>query len=280
MPELPEVEITRRGLTPVLCGVALEQVRCNRRTLRFPLPPSFEESISGRLVNSIDRLGKFLIFRLAGGLTWIAHLGMSGRFRVFKKPPSTYEKHDHVVFHTSGGSVVIYHDPRRFGFMDLIDENAVDGHRMLSKLGPDPFSDAFTAGFLAARLSKRKSSIKSAIIDQSVIAGMGNIYGSESLFRSKISPLLSCDSISIDRLQMLRDSARIVFAEAIEAGGSTLRDHRQPDGNLGYFQHQFAVYGRAGLPCDRCNCDHVSTGGIKRIVQNGRATYYCPRQQN
>lgn len=279
MPELPEVETTRRGLIAVLAGSVVEAVVCRRPDLRFPLPGGFAGRVTGRRCEGIDRLGKFLLIRLEGGLVWVSHLGMSGRFRILDAWPPANDPHDHVLIRTSNGAVIVYHDPRRFGFMDLVDGEAVAGHAMLGRLGPDPLSPGFTAEFLADQLSRRRGPVKPALIDQSVVAGMGNIYGSESLFRAGISPIRVCASIPRRRVGALVAAVREVFADAIDVGGSTLRDHRQPDGELGYFQHQFAVYGRAGLRCAACDCDPERTGGVKRVVQGGRATYYCPRRQ-
>ncbi len=279
MPELPEVETTRRGLVAALVGSVVEAVVCRRPDLRFPLPVRFAERVAGRRCEGIERLGKFLLIRLEGGLVWIAHLGMSGRFRILDAWPPAKDPHDHVLIRAGNGGVIVYHDPRRFGFMDLVESEAMERHAMLARLGPDPLSPGFTAEFLAEQLGRRRGPVKPALIDQAVVAGMGNIYGSESLFRASVSPLRVCASIPRRRVGALVVAVRGVFVDAIEVGGSTLRDHRQPDGELGYFQHRFAVYGRAGLPCAACDCDPERTGGVKRVVQGGRATYYCPRRQ-
>jgi len=287
MPELPEVETVRLGLAGVLEGRRLLRVEARRPDLRFPLPRGFGERLSGRRVETLGRRGKFLFIHLEGGpepnLTLIAHLGMSGRFRIFggapRDPAPVPERHDHVVFDVEGGASVRFNDPRRFGFMDLIETEALDEHRMLKAMGPEPLANEFNGPALAAVLKGKKTSIKAALLDQRVIAGMGNIYVSEALFRAGLSPKRKAGTVQGGRAEKLARAIRDVLTEAIAAGGSSLRDHRRPDGELGYFQHSFAVYGRDGQPCPGCDCDPAKTGGIRRLVQSGRSTFYCASRQ-
>lgn len=279
MPELPEVETARRGLAAALEGQHLVRVQARRADLRFPLPPGFAGRLNGRRVITVERRGKFLLIGLTGALTLIAHLGMSGRFRIFTGPPPPLERHDHVIFETRTGTTVRFHDPRRFGFMDVVGTAALSDHPMLRKLGPEPLAADFTGDTLAAALKGRKAPIKAALLDQSVVAGIGNIYASEALFRAGLSPKRKAATVQGGRARKLVSAIRAVLTEAIAAGGSSLRDHRRTDGELGYFQHSFAVYGRAGEACPGCACDRARTGGIRRITQSGRATFYCAARQ-
>ncbi|HIC28502.1 MAG TPA: bifunctional DNA-formamidopyrimidine glycosylase/DNA-(apurinic or apyrimidinic site) lyase [Rhodospirillales bacterium] len=279
MPELPEVETVRQGLADVLEGRRLHRVQVMRPDLRFPLPENFEGRLSGRQVEKLARRGKYLLIHLQERLTLIAHLGMSGRFRIFNTSPPPLERHDHVVFEAEGGISVRFNDPRRFGFMDLADTDTLAGHKMLKNMGPEPLANDFNGPVLAAALKGRKSPIKAALLDQSVIAGMGNIYVSEALFRAGLSPKRKSGTVQGGRAENLARAIRDVLNEAIAAGGSSLRDHRQPSGELGYFQHSFAVYGCTGQPCPGCTCDPTRTGGIRRITQSGRSTFYCAAKQ-
>jgi formamidopyrimidine-DNA glycosylase (fpg) len=279
MPELPEVETVRRGLAPGLVGRRLVHVLQRRADLRFPLPDRFAARLSGRRIETIDRRGKFLLLTLDDGWVWLAHLGMSGRFCIDPAGVAGTEAHDHLVLLTDAGTAVTFHDPRRFGFMDLIAPGGLDAHPMLARLGPDPLGPDFDADWLAARLAGRRMPVKAALLDQGVVAGMGNIYASESLFRARISPERPAATVSAGQARTLARAIRRTFEDAIAAGGSSLRDHRQPTGELGFFQHSFAVYGRAGRPCPDCCCNVAETGGIRRIVQSGRATFFCGRRQ-
>jgi formamidopyrimidine-DNA glycosylase len=279
MPELPEVETVRQGLADVLEGRRLHRVQAMRPDLRFPLPENFEGRLSGRQVEKLARRGKYLLIHLQERLTLIAHLGMSGRFRIFNTSPPPLERHDHVVFEAEGGISVRFNDPRRFGFMDLADTDSLAGHKMLKNMGPEPLANDFNGPVLAAALKGRKSPIKAALLDQSVIAGMGNIYVSEALFRAGLSPKRKSGTVQGGRAENLARAIRDVLNEAIAAGGSSLRDHRQPSGELGYFQHSFAVYGCTGQSCPGCTCDPTRTGGIRRITQSGRSTFYCAAKQ-
>ena len=283
MPELPEVETVRQGLAGVLEGRRLLRVKTMRPDLRFPFPENFDSRLSGRRVETLGRRGKFLLIHLDGDLTLIAHLGMSGRFRIFKGAPDDAppppERHDHVLFDIEGGGTVRFNDPRRFGFMDLIETGALGGYRMLKGMGPEPLANEFNGPALAAALKGRQAPIKAALLDQSVIAGMGNIYVSEALFRAGLSPRRKAGTVQGGRAEKLTRAIREVLTEAIAAGGSSLRDHRRPDGELGYFQHSFAVYGREGQSCPGCDCDPARTGGIRRLTQSGRSTFYCASRQ-
>jgi len=279
MPELPEVETVRRGLAPVLVGRRLVEVAQRRPDLRSPLPTRFAERLRGRRIEGIDRRGKYLLIRLDADEVWLAHLGMSGRFCIEGEEAPALGAHDHLVIRTDDGARVRFHDPRRFGYMDLVPAGALDAHPHLASLGPDPLGPAFSAGYLAARLATRLMPLKAALLDQRVVAGMGNIYASESLFRAGLSPKRAAATIPGRRAERLVAAIRQVFEEAIAAGGSSLRDHRQPSGELGFFQHRFAVYGRAGEPCPGCDCDATRTGGIRRILQSGRSTFFCGRRQ-
>ena len=281
MPELPEVETVRRGLAPVLEGQRFTRVLQRRPDLRFPFPENFPERLRGRKITSVDRRAKYLLVRLDDGQVLIGHLGMSGRMTIFKAGDVLPEPgpHDHVVFETDAGATVVFTDPRRFGFMDLVRPGELDSHKMLAKLGPEPLSNAFNGPALAAALKGRNTPIKAALLDQRVVAGLGNIYVSEALFRSGLSPRRKARTVQGGRAEKLAGRVRDVLLEAIEAGGSSLRDHRQTSGELGYFQHSFAVYGRAGQACPGCDCDREKTGGIKQIVQSGRSTFYCAQRQ-
>lgn len=278
MPELPEVETVRRGLIPVLLGRRLASVAAHRTDLRFPLPVDFVSRVTGRRVESIERRAKFLLFGLEDRLTLIAHLGMSGHFQI-ADADAPRRAHDHVCFVSEDGAGVRFNDARRFGFMDLIATEGLARHPMLAALGPEPLGDAFTGSYLAARLSARTMALKAAFMDQHVVAGMGNIYASESLYRARLSPLRPAGSISATMCRWLVVAIRAVLREAIDAGGSSLRNHQRPSGELGCFQHTFAVYDRAGMACPDCRCRISATGGVQRTVVSGRATFFCPKRQ-
>lgn len=279
MPELPEVETVRRGLAPVLEGRRLARVTTRRAGLRIPFPPGFAGRLEGRRVVGVGRRAKYLLFDLDDGTTLIAHLGMSGRFVALTGVPPPPGPHDHVDFETDDGTTVRFCDPRRFGLMTLADGPRAADHPLLAGLGPEPLGPGFDGPWLAARLKGRRGPVKTALLDQSVVAGMGNIYASESLFRAAISPRRRAGSIGPGGARRLVAAIRSVFAEAIAAGGASLRDHRRPDGEMGYFQFALAVYGRAGRRCPGCDCDHAGGGGIRHIVQSGRPTFYCADRQ-
>ncbi|MCH7486424.1 MAG: bifunctional DNA-formamidopyrimidine glycosylase/DNA-(apurinic or apyrimidinic site) lyase [Proteobacteria bacterium] len=275
MPELPEVETVRRGLAPVVEGHLITRVRVRRADLRRPLPEDFAERIEGRRVLSCGRRGKYLLIHLDDGQVLMIHLGMSGRIMIFRDHPPPLDPHDHVIFETGGGTTIRFNDKRRFGLMALARAESLESHPLLAGLGPEPLGNAFDGPVLAERLKHRRAPLKSALMDQSVVAGLGNIYVCESLYRAGLSPRRKARTVGPVRARRLAAAIRQVLGEAIEAGGSTLRDHRLPSGELGYFQHAFAVYGRDGEPCPHCACG----GTIRRIVQSGRSTFYCPMRQ-
>jgi formamidopyrimidine-DNA glycosylase len=289
MPELPEVETVRRGLAPYLERARIDKVTLNRKDLRFPFPRGFVTALEGQQIASVGRRAKYLLFRLSSGKTWLSHLGMTGTYRFanfkYKEPSRYYEpgediKHDHVVLQLShplhGKLTLIYSDARRFGFMDLYSRD--EDSPYLEGLGPEPLGNQFNAEEMAARFKGKSAPMKAALLDQRVVAGLGNIYVSEALHRAHIRPTTAATCLVLTsgkpsaRLDLLADGVRAVLTEAIEAGGSTLRDFRAADGGSGYFQHRFAVYDREGEPCPTPRC----TGTIKRIVQSGRSTFYCP----
>lgn len=271
MPELPEVETVCRGLAPALEGRRLERVILRRPDLRFPLPNGFGQRLTGCQVKRVGRRAKFLLIEFEDDTVLVAHLGMSGRFRVFAGEPPPEEPHDHVILEASGGLTVRFNDPRRFGFMDLTTNAELAMHPMLAKLGPEPVYPGLDGPALAARLKGRGTTIKAALLDQAVIAGIGNIYASETLHEASISPRRVARSVQGARAAKLAAAVRDVLERAIEAGGSSLRNHRQPTGELGYFQHEFRVYGREGELCPRCG----EAAAVRRISQSGRSTFYC-----
>lgn len=288
MPELPEVETVRQGLLPALQGNRILRVDQRRPDLRFPIPQDFVSRLEGRRVVGIDRRGKYLLIRLDDDWTWLIHLGMSGRFTVgdsggqagsaqagHNSGWALIEPHDHVLVDIEGGNRLVYNDTRRFGFMDLIAPGAEAQSPHFARMGPEPLSEAFDLAALYAALSGRKTPIKSALLDQSVVAGLGNIYVCEALWRSAISPRRLATSVPGQRGARLIVAIKAVLADAIEAGGSSLRDYVHADGELGYFQHSFDAYDCEGQTCKKPDCD----GTIRRIVQSGRSTFYCPVHQ-
>jgi formamidopyrimidine-DNA glycosylase len=279
MPELPEVETVRRGLALRLEGRRLTRVRQNRPDLRFPLPPDFAARLQGRRVEAVRRRAKYLLLEMEDGTVLLAHLGMSGRMLIARREEAASEPHDHVVFETEDGWVVRFNDARRFGIMDLAERGTVSSHPLLAGLGPEPLEPEFDGPRLAKALAGRATSIKAALLDQRIVAGLGNIYVSEILYRAGISPRRRAGSIAGARAERLAAAVKSVLAEAVAAGGSSLRDYVQTSGELGYFQHRWAVYDREGKPCPDCDCDAKRTGGIRRIVQGGRSTFYCPKRQ-
>jgi formamidopyrimidine-DNA glycosylase len=286
MPELPEVETVRRGLEPVLAGARLSRVVARRPDLRFPLPDRFAERLTGRRIERLTRRGKYLLAALDQGETLVMHLGMTGRFEIagaakrgrpgaFALAAAPDPRHAHVVFETSRGASVTFYDARRFGYMGLAPSERLNDHPWFSGLGPEPLGEDFNADYLTAAFAGRTQPVKNALLDQRLVAGLGNIYACEALFRARISPSRPAASLSKDKIAKLAAAVREVLEEAIEAGGSTLRDYASADGALGYFQHRFAVYGREGQPCQRPGCG----GRVRRLVQSGRSTFACAKCQ-
>jgi formamidopyrimidine-DNA glycosylase len=287
MPELPEVETVRRGLAPAMEGQRFTKVEVRRGDLRWPLPKGFAQKLHGKTVEGLGRRAKYLLADLSSGDVLLMHLGMSGSFRVGKNsasPQYYYERsksiaHDHVVFHMSNGATVTFNDPRRFGSMKLVPRVKLESEPLLRALGPEPLGNEFDAAMLAKACAGKKTSLKAALSDQRVVAGLGNIYVCEALFRAQLSPKRRASTIADrhgkpnERAEKLVVAIKAVLMDAIEAGGSSLRDHRRADGSLGDFQHNFRVYDREGEPCPNCK------GKIKRIVQAGRSTFYCPSCQ-
>ncbi|TNE60227.1 MAG: bifunctional DNA-formamidopyrimidine glycosylase/DNA-(apurinic or apyrimidinic site) lyase [Alphaproteobacteria bacterium] len=270
MPELPEVETVMRGLAVPMTGARLEKVTCYRKDLRFPLPRGFAKKLTGREVLGLRRRAKYLLVDLQGDTTLIAHLGMSGRF-VIHGAPAPLEPHTHVRFQLHGGTDIHYCDPRRFGFMDLAPTESLETHKFFAAMGPEPLGNAFSGPHLREALRAKKTPIKSALLDQHVVAGLGNIYVCEALYRAGISPRRSAHTIGPARAERLVPEIKKVLGEAIAAGGSSLKDYAQANGELGYFQHAFQVYGREGAPCLKQGCH----GTVQRIVQSGRSTFFC-----
>ena len=290
MPELPEVETIRRGLAPVLEGARLARVEARRPDLRFALPDGFVQRLTGARIERLDRRAKYLLAPLDRGDTLVMHLGMTGRFEItgattgattsgrpgdFVLAPAPDPRHAHIVFETDAGVTVTFYDPRRFGYMDLIATAELGEHPWFKGLGPEPLGGCFDAGCLARAFAGRRQSVKATLLDQRVVAGLGNIYVCEALFRAGIAPERSAGEVSRRKLGALVKGIHDVLREAIEAGGSTLRDYATADGTLGYFQHRFSVYGREGEACLKPGCG----GWIERIVQGGRSTFACNRCQ-
>jgi formamidopyrimidine-DNA glycosylase len=277
MPELPEVETVRRGIAPVLEGRRLIRVLQRRADLRVPFPQGFVARLEGRRVEVVGRRAKYLTLALDSGETLLVHLGMSGSFVI--KPGgaggNVLEPHDHAVFDTEAGDRLVFNDPRRFGLMTLAETARLDQTAELKDLGPEPLSEEFAADVLAAALARRHTPVKALLLDQRVVAGLGNIYVSEALYRAGISPRRSSHTIGAARAARLADAIKAVLKDAIAAGGSTLNDYVQADGTLGYFQHAFRVYDREGKPCATPGCGRP----VRRIVQSGRSTFYCPACQ-
>jgi len=301
MPELPEVETVRLGLQPVMEGFRLTDVETRRGDLRVPFPKDFVGRTKGRKVKALRRRAKYILADLDSGETLVIHLGMSGRMSVYaqgkqrrigsyvydKAPEGAGSgKHDHVVFETDAPARIIFNDHRRFGLMALVDTERLEQHKLFKGIGIEPLSDGFNTNYLAKALDGKKTPIKSALLDQRLIAGLGNIYVCEALFRAGISPKRLAGSVKRERLPGLVTAIRKVLKDAIAAGGSTLRDHAQATGDPGNFQHHFLVYGREGKPCkypasssEAVGHKKSCKGTVKRIVQSGRSTFYCPKCQ-
>ena len=296
MPELPEVETVKEGLAGVLVGGRVDHVELRRADLRFPFPKDFAARLKGQRIDTLCRRAKYILACMSSGETLVMHLGMSGRFQIagpsighnsattpgaFALNPGGTGKHDHVVFHMASGITVTYNDVRRFGFMTLVEPDGLKSHTLFRDIGPEPLSPAFNARYMAAHAASRKSDLKAFLMDQKTVAGLGNIYVCEALHMAGLSPNRRTSTLALRsgeptvRAKRLVDAVKVILREAIAAGGSTLRDHRQTDGSLGYFQHAFQVYGRQGEACGKDGC----AGVVRRIVQSGRSTFYCGRCQ-
>jgi formamidopyrimidine-DNA glycosylase len=292
MPELPEVETVRRGLQPVMEGAQILKAEARRGDLRFPFQKDFTTRLQGQTVTGLGRRAKYLMADLASGDVLLMHLGMSGSFRVqraneartpgeFHHPRGKDAAHDHVVFHMSSGADIVFNDPRRFGYMKIIARDAIDEEPLLRGLGPEPLGNAFDAAMLAQSCAGKKTSLKAALLDQRVVAGLGNIYVCEALYRARLSPRRRAATLANRKGEPTEHARRLVVAihavlnQAIAAGGSSLRDHRQTSGELGYFQHSFQVYDREGEPCGTSGCGGI----VRRFTQNGRSTFWCPKCQ-
>jgi formamidopyrimidine-DNA glycosylase len=292
MPELPEVETVRRGLQPVMEGSKILKAETRRKDLRFPFQKDFIARLEGQTVTGLGRRAKYLMADLESGDVLLMHLGMSGSFRVLKDdgqakpgqfhhPRSEDRAHDHVVFHMSSGAAVVFNDPRRFGYMKIIARKAFEDEPLLKGLGPEPLGNEFDAKMLAQSCANKKTSLKAALLDQRVVAGLGNIYVCEALFRSHLSPRRLAATLATKKVEPTDHAKRLVSAihavlnQAIKAGGSSLRDHRQTSGELGYFQHSFQVYDREGEKCQTAGCGGI----VRRFTQNGRSTFWCPKCQ-
>ena len=294
MPELPEVETVKRGLAPVMDGRRILRVEQRRADLRFPFPERFAERLKGRRIERLNRRAKYILVHLEGDEILTMHLGMSGRFAISSerdakaRQPGEFEQdtgndaaHDHAVFHMEGGATVTYNDARRFGYMSLIGTAEIATHPHFASLGIEPLGNELTPQFLAAKAEGRKSDLKAFLMDQRIVCGLGNIYVCEALFRTGLSPARTASGLAgrgarpTERAEKLVPEIRAVLMAAIEAGGSTLRDFKQTDGSLGYFQHRFAVYGREGEPCVKPGC----SGTVRRAIQAGRSTFHCPKCQ-
>lgn len=272
MPELPEVETVKRGLSAKLTGAVVQAVWHGKKPLRQPLPPTLQSKLAGRALTAIDRRAKYLLLRFSGDKTLLLHLGMSGRLTI-SEGPLPRQTHDHLVIDFADGQRLTFNDARRFGVVDFFTSGDEAAHPLLAHLGPEPLDHSFTPACLGQQLKNRKTALKVALMDQQVVVGVGNIYASEALFRAKISPLRPAGSLSAHELKSLTAAIKAVLKAAIAAGGSSLRDYVQSDGELGYFQHRFKVYGREGQPCPDCGSK------IERLTQGGRSTFWCPKTQ-
>jgi formamidopyrimidine-DNA glycosylase len=278
MPELPEVETVMRGLQARLEGHRIVHAIAHRPDLRWPLPGNLAQRLTGARVTGFRRRAKYILMRLDGGDSVLLHLGMSGRMVISHERPNSLTPHEHLVLETDEGWRVGFVDPRRFGSVDLLPTDQEDRHRLLADLGPEPLGPEFTVRRLAASLAGKRTPIKSALLDQKVVAGLGNIYVCEALFRARISPRRQAHTVTVARAARLVPAIQETLQEAIAAGGSSLRDYVQPDGELGYFQHAWKVYGREGKECERCP-GAPACQGVRRIVQTGRSSFYCPLTQ-
>jgi len=275
MPELPEVETVRRGLIPVMEGKQIIRADVNRPDLRWPFPDMMAERLTGKTIERLRRRSKYILADLDSGETLLIHLGMSGRMMISIGAHPETQKHDHVLFHMQNDARVVFNDTRRFGAMDMAPTASIANHKLLTSLGPEPLGNEFDEPYLVERFKGKNSPVKNVLLDQHIIAGLGNIYVCEVLLRAGVSPVKKAGQMSAAKVRSLVPVIRDVLGEAIESGGSSLKDYRQTDGELGYFQHSFRAYGREGEPCVTNGCK----GKIQRIVQAGRSTFYCAQCQ-
>ena len=278
MPELPEVETVMRGLRAQIEGRVISRAQVHRAGMRFPFPPDLAARLTGARVVSFRRRAKYILMRLDRGESVLIHLGMSGRMLIERAGRNAMPAHEHLTLETDCGIIVGFVDPRRFGSVDLVATNAEDQHRLLAELGPEPLDDSFSEATLADALAGRRTPLKAALLDQKTVAGLGNIYVCEALFRAGLSPTRQAHTVRPAAMRRLVAEIKATLGEAIAAGGSSLRDYVQPDGELGYFQHAWKVYGRESAPCPACP-GPPGCAGVARIVQSGRSTFYCPRRQ-
>lgn len=278
MPELPEVETVKNGIAGFAGQARILKVEIRNRQLREKIPEDTEQKITGAVITGLRRIGKYIVVDLDNNLCLIWHLGMSGRIKTFGQAPAQIQKHDHISIETTAGWL-IYNDPRRFGLFTYVEKEQLFQSKYLCKMGIDPFDQRLNAAYLSAKLRQRKTPVKEALLNQNIINGIGNIYASEILYAAGISPLRPAESLSPRECAALVDCTRKVLQKAIDNGGSTLRDYHKPDGSLGYFQNLHCVYNKTGQRCPNCKCNPEKTGGIKKLVQAGRSTFYCPTLQ-
>jgi len=279
MPELPEVETIRRGLIPALEGKRIVSVAVRRPDLRIPLPRDLRARLEGKRISTIGRRAKYLLIELETDDICVVHLGMSGRFFIEKSTERAIGAHDHITFATEDGVRVTLNDPRRFGLVALVRRADLARHKLFASIGPEPLAPEFDGAALAAAIAGSKTPLKAALLDQRRIAGLGNIYVCEAMFQAGLSPKRRAGTVKGEKAAALVAAIKRVLEAAIASGGSSLRDYVQPSGELGYFQHRWAVYDKEGKACPGCTCDVAQTGGIRRFVQGGRSTFYCPRRQ-
>lgn len=278
MPELPEVETIKNTLAPKMTGATIKSILIRQRKFREIIPDNFEDIAKNRKVLSLKRCAKFLLIHLDNGYTLIWHFGMSGKFKIESGLPKNFDKHDHIIIETDK-SVFIYNDTRRFGLISYCESKKINEHRLFKKLGLDPWDKNLTAEYLLNKLHNKNVAIKLSLLNQEIINGIGNIYASEILYKARIHPAKTSDSITQDEANRIIQFTREILEQAIKAGGSTIHDYKRPDGNIGYFQQNHCVYNKNGQRCPDCTCNTIITGGIKKIVQGGRSTFYCEQLQ-
>lgn len=278
MPELPEVETIKTAVERHIGNAGIEDVIVRNRNLRVPVPADIENKLRNTHITGYRRRAKYIIIDLDNGLSLIWHMGMSGKVHICETLPDPLGKHDHIIIRTTNG-YLIYNDARRFGVFTYCATNQLAAQPLFAKMGPEPFDDALTADYLFGRLQKKKIPVKTALLDQEIVVGIGNIYASEALYHAGISPLRPADKVSRVECKKLIAAVRKTLQSAIAAGGSTLKDYEKPDGSLGYFQNLHCVYNKTGQKCPQCTCDTAKTGGIRKVVLAGRSSFYCPRKQ-